>query len=254
MDNYSRRASFYEMEYNTKEDFVFLREIIGKGNISILEIPSGSGRTLELYKTHNVHVVYVDKDITMIRKLEKRIQELPGNYNFECIVADIKDLNLKSKFNFIFILKEAFQLFSPTHAINILKRLKEHLLPNGKLYIDIFDVSKEPGSGIFQLPDYLNISKKYKRFMIDKTTYINRITYTNHIDNTLSINYEYFTYRNEALVDRFSSHINLYSWSQNEIESVFKKAGLQISNIYTDYNMSELDLNSPRKIFELKNE
>jgi len=250
MDNYSKRALFYDVEYDTQEDFLFLEEILKGEKKNILEIPCGSGRTLSLHKNYQNIITFADINSAMISQLKKKITGLPEKRRFESVLADITNFNLQKQFDIILILKEAFQLLAPTKAVKALKCLKRHLSSKGSIYIDILDLENAHRLKSYLLPEYLDKVSKSKRIKIDNNSYaVKSIDYNGE---NLSILYHYKIFENEILFDEFKSQIELHNWKKEELEDIFQSVGLFIEDIFSDYQKNPFRPMSPRIIYELK--
>lgn len=252
MDNYSKRAIFYDNEYYTHEDFSFLERILNGGGKKILEIPCGAGRTFDLHKQYENEVVFADKNGHMVDIVNRKINNLSHKRKFTCIVADITDINLSKQFDVILVLKEAFQLIPPSEVTHVLKCLKGHLSPKGRLYIDIFDFNKSLFSKGLMLPEYLDESKSFKKIKTIDEKIVERKTSTNYENDILTISYKYWIYQDISLFDKFESVVALHNWSHNQLERFIEKVGLNIQNKFSNYQMEPYLNNSPRIIYELK--
>ena len=86
---YKERASFYDIEYDDQSDKAMLKYFIGQAK-SVLEIPCGSGRNIDLYHDTDAKITLIDIEKEMISFVKKKIVNCK---NITCMVGDL--LNLK---------------------------------------------------------------------------------------------------------------------------------------------------------------
>ncbi|QTD41861.1 bifunctional 2-polyprenyl-6-hydroxyphenol methylase/3-demethylubiquinol 3-O-methyltransferase UbiG [Sporosarcina sp. Te-1] len=103
----------------------------------VLEPMAGSGRFMIPLLEEGVRVEGVDVSPEMLASCHKQCEErglAPTLYE-----ADITELSLPHRYEAITIPAGSFQLIEERHdAMNVLKRLYEHLEPGGRLLLDLF--------------------------------------------------------------------------------------------------------------------
>lgn len=138
MKDFDKWAKVYDLIYKGyKEDIQFYKKEAKKAKGKVLEIACGTGRVyLELLK-EGVDVYGMDISGEMLKVLKKKVKELklkPKVYK-----ADMRTFKLKHKFSLIIIPFRSFiHNLTIDDQIKTLKNFKKHLLPNGKLILDLF--------------------------------------------------------------------------------------------------------------------
>lgn len=137
VSGYARRAALYDVEYRESRDVAFWLSQIRDGEDSVLEIPCGVGRlTFDLARRAR-EVTAVDIEPHMVEMLRRRVEERDLIGRVHARVGDLTSLSLGQEFDLIVVPREALQLLPLADAARALSRLVEHLLPGGRLIVDL---------------------------------------------------------------------------------------------------------------------
>ena len=132
-------TEFYDLtkpEAGPKE-IAFYHDLLKTTEGPVLEAMCGSGRLLIPLLRTGLVIDGVDNSAHMLEscRLRCKDQHLP----VQLFNQPLQSLSLPQKYNLIFIAIGSFQLIKDrAEAILILKKLRENLLPNGKLIIETF--------------------------------------------------------------------------------------------------------------------
>lgn len=157
---YKERANFYFEETFSDLDHCFLKKIMQVYSIkSVLDIPCGAGRNLDILANNSNEALFCDIEIEMINQVKKRI--LSNNYsNCRAFNGDIFNYNLDEKVDMTIIMRQALQLFEPEK----IKYIIDNVIKNTSkiLVIDLYSFSHKNAVG--QIPEYLKDKTKVFRF------------------------------------------------------------------------------------------
>ena len=186
-----------------------LAEGIKEGD-KILDLGCGNGRLVEALKDKTLEYLGIDASSELISKAKLNY---PG-YSF--LVQDIIDLkfNNDKKYNYIFCLAVLQHIPGTDLRISVLKRMKELLLPGGKIIVSNWNLWR---------------SKKHRILLIKK--YLTKLLGRNELDFG-DIIFPWKNSQGEEVSTRY-----YHGFTAGELRSLSKKAGLKIEKLYRDnYN------------------
>lgn len=150
-NDYARRTSIYDVEYDDERDLAFLDSLVTEGVRSILELPCGTGRkAMHLGRTGR-RVVGVDLEPAMIERFRRKLAARDEGANVEAVTGDMRHLDLGETFDLVVVAREAFQLLTRLDdARQALHAFRKHLAPRGTLMLDLASFRPVPAG----CPDY----------------------------------------------------------------------------------------------------
>ena len=107
-------------------EFEYFKGYLANGQ-DILDLGCGNGRLLELLKEYQINYLGIDYSKKLIEEAKQDWQ----NFNF--VVGDILDLNLKEKYDLVFLVATLHHIPSQKLREKVLINVKSVLKPNGKL-------------------------------------------------------------------------------------------------------------------------
>ncbi|KKI91051.1 methyltransferase [Bacillus sp. SA1-12] len=154
-------------------DIEYYRERLKNCNGRILEAMVGSGRVIIPLLESGLHMDGVDYSTEMLASCRQRCEERglkPNLYE-----SNLLDLSLENKYEAIIIPAGSFLLIEKREeSIEVLKSLYEHLLPGGRLMLDLFlpdhkfeADGKYEGTSAFHLPNGDLITMEGKLVEVD---------------------------------------------------------------------------------------
>ena len=208
---YKEFAKYYDKFYSKKnyqKEVMFLKNFISK-NDSIIDIGCGTG--MHAYYLNNYNIDGLDLNEEMLNFAKTLIK---GNLYKQ----NILDIKIDKKYNIIISM---FAVINHLNNVEELEKclinLKNILLPNGKIILDLHN----PQSSGEKTDCFDNI----KRTMIwnyDKETKIEKSSIIFEVDNKVY---------NDSHIFRI--------FSIDEIKKVCKKVGLNVVNIYENYDINK---------------
>jgi 2-polyprenyl-3-methyl-5-hydroxy-6-metoxy-1,4-benzoquinol methylase len=123
---------FAETRNKIWPEFEYFKGYLANGQ-DILDLGCGNGRLLELLKDYKINYLGIDYSSKLIDEAKKDwlASQSGPKYNFK--VADILDLNLKEKFDLVFLIATLHHIPSQKLREKVLLNVKSVLKPNGKL-------------------------------------------------------------------------------------------------------------------------
>lgn len=127
---------------SVEDDTAFYRRLAGETGGPILEVGCGTGRVAAALAADGHEVVGVDLSAPMLRLAERRREALPAAVAARLSFhrADLATLDLGRDFALIVTPARVFQFMLTSAAQRgALAALRDHLRPNGRLVLDLFD-------------------------------------------------------------------------------------------------------------------
>lgn len=136
-------ATFYDY-YSTglEGDVQFYVEEAKKAGSPVLELGCGTGRILIPVAESGVSIVGLDRSSAMLSIARRKISRLSveTRRRIELIEADMRDFQLGQRFRLVMIPYRAFlHLLTPEDQRRALGCIREHLMDDGRLILNIFD-------------------------------------------------------------------------------------------------------------------
>lgn len=234
--NFDYVADIYDYYVSTDFDMNFFLNETKDVNGEILELMCGTGRaSIPLLKAGR-KMVCVDYSAGMLDVFGKKIAGM--NYNIELINMDVTELKLNRKFDFIFLpFHSLSEIISKELQIKALVKIAEHLNKDGVFFCTLQNpvIRLKSADGTIRILGKFDITDN--RNMI--------ISYMNRYDeNTKLVSgfqfYEIFD-KNNKLIEKRSLEINFKPVFYEEFLEVTKDAGMEIMNVYGDYEYSDFD-------------
>jgi len=201
--------SFSETRQNIWEKT--LNDIFGqiKPNSKVLDLGCGNARLYQKLAPFKIDYLGIDQSKNLIKIAKNKYPKT----NFIC--ADIYDLKIKSKFDYIFILAVLHHIPKEIDRINILKNLKSALNRNGQIIVSVWNR--------WQI--------KYQKYFYHKKFYLN-----NKIIKKYKLNNNFFDDldKKDLLIPwKDTSFIRyVYAYNLTNLKNDLQKAGFKINSIY----------------------
>ncbi|MBN1489390.1 MAG: class I SAM-dependent methyltransferase [Phycisphaerae bacterium] len=141
-DVYADFSAFYDLYVGEwLEDLPCYLEYARAARAPVVEIGAGTGRLTVPLARAGISVVAVDSSASMMARLEARLASEPHDVRrrVQTLRADVCELSLGTKHDLILVPFYAFNyLLTPEAQHKALAQLAAHLLPKGRLLIDVF--------------------------------------------------------------------------------------------------------------------
>jgi SAM-dependent methyltransferase len=238
-DPYSAFAEFYDhvVPYRTRRDVDFFVARASEADGPVLEIGCGTGRILIPAARAGAEVAGVDISPAMLAICREKLAREPDSVRQRVLLlenADMRQLEIGRAFALITLPFRGFQhLLTPEDQLTALARINDHLRPDGRLIVDIFNPSlpalvDETSEGEeepeFVMPDGRRVTRRMRvgahdRF--EQVLLVRQIYHIVHADG-----------REEEMTDSFPMRY-LFRY---EAEHLLARAGFQLESVLADYD------------------
>jgi 2-polyprenyl-3-methyl-5-hydroxy-6-metoxy-1,4-benzoquinol methylase len=227
-------APLYDEERTKKEvDFV-LKVAKPSKSVSILDLACGQGRhSLELGRRgYRITGVDYSQELLGVARENAVRDGVLLTYHKQ----DIRELNIKNKFDLVFMFGNSFGYFSDADNIAVLKKVRAHLKPHGKFILD--------------LPNTAGMLRNPMGSRNDKTEFGEVITENTSFDpvtNRMSVSWKF---SNSKIKESHRGEFRLYT--HTEIKMIIESIGFKYLKTYGSFTAEKLTIDSPRMIIVLE--
>ena len=144
---YDKIASLYDLVHvDLTEDVNFLIALAEQLGGPILELGCGTGRVLLPLARAGHHITGVDRSSAMLDRAKQKLlgesESVRSRVNL--VIGDMNSIQLNSEFELAIVSYNTFMHFEKATKTALLNTIREHLLPDGTLFIDVdnpFEIS-----------------------------------------------------------------------------------------------------------------
>jgi SAM-dependent methyltransferase len=242
LDEYSASAEFYDSVplYGDREDVAFWIAAALESGGPVLELGCGTGRVLIPTARAGIEIVGLDQSRSMLAICTRKLAEEPTDVQarVRLVEADMRDFQLGRQFALATLPFRPFQhLIAVDEQMACLKAIHRHLLPRGRLILDLFNPSlpflvddsrlEEYGDEPeFITPDGRRVVRRFRTARRDWLTQVQDVEliyYVTQLDG-----------RQERIVHRFPMRY-LFRY---EAEHLLARCGFGVEALYGDYDKS----------------
>lgn len=147
-DDYAFVAEFYDHvdPYRLREDVAFFVDMAKQSNGLVLEIGCGTGRVLIPTARAGFAIVGLDASSAMLTLCREKLAQEPQDVQsrVELSQGDMRDFTLGKQFSLVTIPFRPFlHLLTVEDQLACLSCIRRHLMPGGRLILDVFNPSLE---------------------------------------------------------------------------------------------------------------
>lgn len=237
-----RDGRHYDAKYkNFVDDIPFYYGQILKFGEPVLELACGTGRIMIPLARQGVRITGLDCAESMLREARKKAaaEALP----LELVRADCREFRIADNFRVIFFpFNSISHLHTPDDLAACLARVKEHLLPEGRFIVDIFNPNlallaqaDEPEKVVAEYPDPDGGGKV-------------TITETHVYDRAAQINHILLRHRFEGREEAVIEHLDQRVFFPQELDALVIGHGFAIEAKYGNFDLSGFASSSPKQI------
>ncbi len=240
-DNFDKIVEWYDMcmgENIGEKDIAMYKKVLKNVKGDLLEVACGNGRVL-IPLSKDSECWGFDNSQKMLDKLIQKVPELESRVSNQ----DMFTFGFDKEFDVIIC---AFSIF--THLLtkddqeSFLENVRNHLTIGGMFIVDIFN-PKDTSLGLFDSREFSDgtiLLRESKWETVSKINQVNQVT-------------KYYTIHKDLKKIKGLSFVETirytYYW---EMVHLLEKNGFIIEEQYGDYDMNEINDNSPQLIFVCK--
>ncbi len=255
MDDYDRFAYFYDLHYGQFTGdvsfFLKLAEKLGD-NPRLLELACGSGRIMLPLLQAGYQITGLDLSGQMLQlakeKLSKTAPEVQQRAHF--VQGDMSNLDESlggEKFDLIILAFNSFlHLYTPESQLACLTSALEHLTPNGRFALVIYNPETEPG---FPANKRTDSSGSVANPLRDSKVNMLIVTTDFPAEQRRILNHVFYERLPDGTIEKTSAPIFQRYFTRPETENLLQKSGLKLIESYGDYDHRLLQDDSVKFIF-----
>lgn len=250
-DEYGFVAEFYDhvTPYRERADVEFFVQAARESGGPVLEVGCGTGRILIPTAQAGIEITGLDLSSSMLEVCKGRLEQEPDEVRarVQLVQADMRDFDLQANFQLATLPFRPFQhLTSTDDQLACLRTIHRHLLPGGKLILDLFNPSlesllEETGHEMgeepeFSTPDGRRVIRRHRiveRDLYDQINQVELIYYVTHPDG-----------REERLVHAFPMKY-LFRY---EAEHLLARCGFETEHLYAGYDKAPFGSKYPGEL------
>lgn len=242
MTEYVDYAEYYDFDHDITIDIPFYLGYARQCGSPVLELACGTGRALVPLAEAGFEMYGVDLSENMLDICRRKVNEKRLEDRVHLTLANMAAFDLPRKdFGLIYVPVRSFMhLFSHEDQLACLRRVYDHLRPGGIFIVDIYApdyelLAQEPDGPFvvrrgFDLPDGNHVVRK-DRFV--KNDLANQI---NHYE----MRYEEYDASGTLVRERVVPLATRYTF-RYELQLLLERVGLEVVNVYRDYDRNPFD-------------
>lgn len=235
----ARLAALYDLTYDDRtEDVEWVRALASGRGGPILELGCGTGRIAVPLAQDGHRVTGLDRSEAMLERARARAAAAGTDVRF--VAGDMRDFSFDEPFALVLLLFNTFLLLEPGDRFACLARVREHLAPDGRFALHVFqpDPAKIAGQdgalveeGSFDDP---TTGSRVTLFSSGHAT-VDRTTFTFRYDELAA----------DGVLRRWERTATLHYLYRRELELLFAAAGLALESLHGDFDGAPADERSP---------
>jgi len=242
-DLYAPIADIYDFSYDDfTEDIVFYENLACAVDGPLLELGVGSGRVALPLARAGFEVVGIDTSASMLARARVKLAKAkPRMGSLELVEADMRDFDLGRRFGLVFVAANTFQhLLTTADEQACLGSVAKHLAPGGLFALGVRSPTsfawEDAGMPAPLLLDWTrtdpatgDLIMKFVATQTDPARLIRHMTYV-------------YDRVHEGAVQRSVFVTDLRCPTLDELRLLLQQAGLRVTHVYGDYDLSPVGL------------
>ncbi|MCI0484037.1 MAG: class I SAM-dependent methyltransferase [candidate division NC10 bacterium] len=245
-------AEFYDyvVPYRERQDVPFFVEMAGQAGSPVLELGCGTGRVLIPIARAGVEIVGLDFSPAMLAVCREKLSRETADVQarVQLVHADMRKFALGQEFRLVTIPFRSFQhLLTVEEQLSCLSSIHTHLVPGGRLVLDVFNPSlprlvddrylveaeQEPA---FTMPDSRRVVRQSRLVSRDLARQILEVEFTYTVTTT------------EGGEERLTYRAPIRYLFRFEAEHLLARSGFTVEVIWADYDRSPYGTKDPGEL------
>jgi SAM-dependent methyltransferase len=244
----------YVPGYAGRPDVGFYLEYAGAAEGKILELGCGTGRLLVPIAAAGYEVVGLDLSEHMLARCREKLSHQPPELQARTRIVhgDMTDFGLGETYALVTVPFRAFQhLLSVEEQLACLRCAHQHLVPGGKLILDLFQVNLhylvDPAS-MEEREDFLGVALPGHRTM--RRTH--RIAGWHRAKQYNDVEIVYYVTHPDGRIDRLVQAFPFRYFFRYEVEHLLARCGFGAAELFGSFDRRAFGDDSPEMIFVAK--
>ncbi len=238
-DPYASIADIYDFSYEDfTEDVDFYENLAQSVDGPLLELGVGSGRVAVPLALAGYDVAGIDTSPSMLAQAKSRLKaagKLKGS--LELLSGDMTSFDLGRQFAMVFVAANTFQhLLTTEEQLACLKRARQHLKPDGIFSMGV----RSPASVSWEEADWAPLQLNWTRTDPATGEVVMKMAVEQPDPGRMvrRLTYVYDRVSRDGAVKRSVFATELRHSTQAELALLLQQAGLRVTHVYGDYDLS----------------
>jgi SAM-dependent methyltransferase len=249
---YATIARYYDAENADKtDDLIFYAELAEEYGGPILDVGCGTGRVV-FHMAQEGHVTHgIDSEYDMLERAKMKLNAFAhARDKLTFYQGDVLTFDIDKKFKMILLSYNALMHFhTQEEQIALLRRLRDWMLPDGVLVIDL------PNAGeTFASPDTDAITLE-RTFMEPETGHMvmqQSVSYLDRVQQLMDVTWIYDELTEDGIVIRTVAPVIFRYIFYSELTLLLKHTGFDVDEVYGDYEGGAFENGCERMIVVAK--
>lgn len=254
MYEFDEIADYYDAMYSDRIDDVhFYLDLAHEVGGPVLECGCGTGRILLPIAESGIEIVGLDGSQAMLSIAEEKVQKLEVEFRNRVQLShqDMREFALDRCFRLCMVPFRAFlHLLTVEDQNKALRQIHQHLLPEGKLVLDVFVPSYEI---LAQGKTTIRIEHKYNHSTGRQFAILDHVRYE-HASQLIRVERYYEEVDETGLVRRKVMPFTLRYVFRYEMQAQLEKNGFRIQEVFGQFDKRPYDYKSGEMIFVAEKE
>ncbi len=245
-------SEYYDLvpAYAERADLDFYVEAARLSTGKTLELGCGTGRILIPTAVAGCEILGLDISEHMLSACRLKLQQQPKSVQERAslLLCDMTDFDLDEKFGLITTPFRSFQhLISVQDQLACLNCIARHLAPGGKFILELFQTDPRRIND----PVYLNKVEDTPEFELPdgrKMRRANRVVAFHRTEQYNDVELIFFITHPDGQTERMVQSFPFRYFFRYEVEHLLARAGLEIIDLFGDFDKSPLTDDSPEMI------
>lgn len=229
---YHKVLPFYEAQTEDRNDLEFWRSLVAEQKPDcVLELGAGTGRVTEAMKD-SARVVAIDLSLEMLERASARLcgRSIDECFPVEFVVADMRRFAFARRFDLIVASNDPFSHVTRLRERQaVLRNIRNHLAPGGRLVLEgLHRPERRRSETPERFVNGISVREVWEPFG-------NRDCWRAH----------YYYRHGDQYVD---AEFTARAWNTAEIKRLFERSGLNLREIWGDFDRGPVTLDSKRII------
>ena len=211
----------------------------------VLELGVGTGRVAIPLAKDGREVVGIDRSPAMLARAARHAKT--ARVKLTLVEADMRSFSLDRTFALVTIPFNTFLMLTPDERWACLARCREHLGPNGRLAIDVFQPNPEVIAGLDR-----GVREEWRRTDPETGRPVTKFSASSGNIDAVTFHWWYDEEREDGTVKRISREATLHYLYHREAELMASAAGYEVDSFHGDYDGSPVTGTSPKLLLVLR--
>ncbi|HKW79031.1 MAG TPA: class I SAM-dependent methyltransferase [Candidatus Limnocylindria bacterium] len=211
----------------------------------VLELGVGTGRVAIPIAKDGSEVVGIDRSTAMLARAAKHAKE--QRVRLGLVEADMRTFSLDRTFPLVTIAFNTFLMLTPDERWACLARCREHMTPNGRLAIDVFQPDPNTIAGLDG-----GVREEWRRPDPETGHHVAKFSSTRGNVDGLTLHWWFDEELPDGGVRRITRETRMHYLYRREAELMFPAAGFEIDSLHGDYTAAAVTGSSPQLLFVLR--